>query len=79
MKPADGHADFVFEDLPAGDYAIKVFQDEDGDQVLDIGFFGPEEAYGFSNGARGLFGPPPWEEASFRFAGGEQTVRVAVH
>jgi uncharacterized protein (DUF2141 family) len=78
VKPKDGQADFVFEELPPGEYAIKVFQDEDGDQVLDVGFFGPEEAYGFSNGARGMFGPPAWEDASFHFAGGDHTVRVAV-
>jgi uncharacterized protein (DUF2141 family) len=78
VKPADGRAVFLFEDLPAGDYAIKVFQDSDGDEELDIGLFGPEEAYGFSNGARGTFGPPSWQDARFRFAGGDETVEIAV-
>jgi uncharacterized protein (DUF2141 family) len=78
VKPADGSAVFSFEDLPAGEYAIKVFQDADGDQELDVGLFGPEEAYGFSNGARGTFGPPSWQDARFRFAGGDETVEITV-
>jgi uncharacterized protein (DUF2141 family) len=40
--------------------------------------FGPEEAYGFSNGARGTFGPPSWQDARFRFAGGDETVEITV-
>ena len=78
LKPENGLALFVFEDLPPGDYAIKVFQDADGDGELDFGFLGPEEAYGFSNGARATFGPPRWEDARFHFGGGEQTVQVDV-
>ena len=70
---------FVFDGLAAGDYAVKVFQDSDGDETFDIGMFGPEEAYGFSNDARGIFGPPSWEASRFHFAGGDQTIEIAVH
>lgn len=41
--------------------------------------FGPEESYGFSNGASGTFGPPSWKDAHFRFKGGDETVEIEVH
>jgi len=47
-----------------GQYAIKVFHDENANGELDINFLGiPKESYGFSNHARGRFGPPPFAEA----------------
>ena len=54
-----------FKDLPYGEYAIKVFQDEDDNGQLDIGWMGPKEPYGFSNDARGTMGPPDWKDAKF--------------
>lgn len=52
--------------LPAGEYAVKAFQDLDADGELGRGDFGiPSEPYGFSNGARGTFGPPNWAAARF--------------
>ncbi len=53
-------------ELPPGRYAIKVYQDLDEDGELARGSFGvPREPYGFSNNARGSFGPPSWSAASF--------------
>lgn len=43
-------AKLVFNDVPAGAYAISVYQDENNNQKLDTGWFGiPKEPYGFSN------------------------------
>ncbi|TFH01055.1 MAG: DUF2141 domain-containing protein [Calditrichales bacterium] len=57
-----------FEDIPFGTYAIKVFHDADDDGVLDKSFLGmPTENYGFSNNARGTFGPASWADARFTF------------
>lgn len=54
------------DSLPYGDYAIKLFHDEDQDDKLDKNFIGiPREQYGFSNDARGRFGPPKFEKARF--------------
>ena len=40
----------AFENIPAGNYAIAVFLDEDDDYKLDKNLFGiPKEKYGFSN------------------------------
>ena len=47
-------------------YAIAIFHDANGNKFLDKNFLGmPEEKYGFSNDARGTFGPPYFSEASF--------------
>lgn len=62
-----GHqAAAVVPDIPYGEYAVKVFHDENRNNELDTGVFGiPVERYGFSNNARGAFGPPAFAEISF--------------
>ncbi len=54
-----------FRDLPTGTYAVAVMQDLDRNGQLDMGRHGPTEPYGFSNNARGLSGPPSFEECTF--------------
>lgn len=54
------------EGLAAGRYGIMAFHDKNSDgklNTLPIGL--PTEPYGFSNNARGRFGPPNWRAASF--------------
>lgn len=56
------------EDIPFGEYAVKVFHDVDDNNKLNTNFLGmPTEDYGFSNDARGTFGPPSWKDAKFSF------------
>lgn len=56
--------------MPAGTYAISLFQDENGNRKLDTGIFGiPKEKYGFSNDAEGVMGPPSYDKCRFTFAG----------
>jgi uncharacterized protein (DUF2141 family) len=62
-KAAGGRATFTFENVPYGAYAIKVFHDENDNRKIDIGWRGPTERYGFSNGARGFMGPPSFSDA----------------
>lgn len=65
--------------LPRGNYAIKAYHDVNDNGVLDRGRLGiPKEPYGFSNDARGRFGPPRFEEARFRLGldGDELTIRL---
>lgn len=53
--------------LPLGEYAIKVFHDENKNGKLDRLVFGiPAEAYGFSNDARASMGPPDYDAAAFK-------------
>lgn len=72
-------ATFEIKNLVYGEYAIKVFHDEDQDGELDSNFFGkPTEAYGFSNNARGTFGPPDYEEAKFLISQKELEMTIIV-
>lgn len=56
----------IFPAVPYGTYAIKTFQDLDGDGKLKSGFMGsPEEPWGFSNDATGFMGPADFSDAKF--------------
>ena len=54
------------EGLAPGRYGIMAFHDKNRDEKLNTLPIGlPTEPYGFSNNARGRFGPPNWRSASF--------------
>ena len=56
----------VMNDLKPGKYAFKYFHDENNDNEINTNFMGiPKEGYGFSNNAKGTFGPPPFEKMVF--------------
>lgn len=56
----------VFENLPAGRYAMKAFHDVDGNGRMNTNPFGmPSEPFAFSNNARGNMGPASWERSQF--------------
>ena len=56
----------TFPAVPYGTYAIKVFQDLNGDGKLKTGFMGaPEEPWGFSNDATGFMGPADFSDSKF--------------
>ncbi|MEO1038962.1 MAG: DUF2141 domain-containing protein [Pseudomonadota bacterium] len=58
-------------ELDAGEYAIRLFHDEDADGDFDTGMFGiPAERYGFSNGVRPRFRGARWDEAVFTLEAG---------
>ena len=67
---AAGQRTAVFEGLPAGDYAAKIFHDVNGDGEMNFNPFGiPVEPYAFSNNAVGNMGPASWERARFTVSG----------
>ncbi|QBA65529.1 DUF2141 domain-containing protein [Muriicola soli] len=52
--------------LPSGEYALAVFHDENGNNILDTNWLGiPKEPVGFSNSRMKTFGPPSFKECSF--------------
>ncbi|MFY0698932.1 MAG: DUF2141 domain-containing protein [Balneola sp.] len=54
------------EMLPFGEYAIAVYHDKNENGKIDTNFLGiPKEDYGFSNDARGRFGPASWQDSKF--------------
>lgn len=68
MSVIEGEAvEFVFADLPFGEYAISAFHDENGDGTNNKNLFGkPTEGYCISNGVRGgMSGPPGFDDACF--------------
>lgn len=67
------------DDLPYGDYGIAVFHDENKNGKMDKNFLGiPQEAYGFSNNMRVVFGPPSWEKSKFAVKGSTTEVSIEV-
>ena len=58
-------AAFSFDNVPAGTYAIRVFQDVNGNGDLDMGSFGPKEPWGNYRDARPKFRAPKFEEMAF--------------
>ena len=64
-----GTASYQFE-IPDGIYAIGIFVDTNNNNKMDRNFLGiPKEQYGFSNNAKGSFGPPSFKDASFEITG----------
>lgn len=68
-----------FVDLPFGEYAVKAFHDEDGNDMLNTNILGiPTENYGFSNDVRGMFGPPSWDNAKFLFNQDKKSINIII-
>ena len=74
----DNSAKVVFENLPSGEYAISLYHDENENNKLDTGWFGiPDEGYGCSNNAKGMMGPPKYEDAKFQLTSyKEMTIKI---
>lgn len=69
----------VFQNLPAGEYAVSVYHDENNNKKMDTNFFGiPKEGVGASNNARGHLGPPKYKDAKFLFNGKSQTIQIQI-
>jgi uncharacterized protein (DUF2141 family) len=68
-----------FSGVAPGTYAIAVFHDENSNGKLDRNFMGiPREGVGASNDATGHFGPPKFDAAAFRFAGGRLELKITI-
>jgi uncharacterized protein (DUF2141 family) len=66
-----GKATCVFSDIPAGSYAVAVFHAEHNEETLPTGAFGiPKLGYGFSRDPSTSFGPPSFDAAAYKYAGG---------
>ncbi|HIP34385.1 MAG TPA: DUF2141 domain-containing protein [Bacteroidia bacterium] len=67
------------DDIEVGKYAIAVFQDENSDGKMNTNFMGkPKELSGFSNDAKGDFGPPEFNDASFDVFNDKST-KLVIH
>ena len=77
---ADNALRVVFKDLPAGEYSVAAYHDENGNGKLDKNLLGiPVEDYGFSNDTRGTrMSAPSFEETKLQIAGADATIQVEV-
>jgi uncharacterized protein (DUF2141 family) len=68
VKEVEGKSqNYNFDDLPEGEYALAIYQDENRNKILDKNLLGiPTEIYGFSNNARRTFSAPSFQEAKFK-------------
>ena len=64
------------ENVPAGNYAVQAFHDENANGEVDRAMFGiPREGVGFSRNARIGLGPPKWRDAFFVHQGRAEVIR----
>ena len=68
VKEVEGKSqNYNFDNLPEGEYALAIYQDENRNKILDKNLLGiPTEIYGFSNNARRTFSAPSFQEAKFK-------------
>ncbi|WP_428408496.1 DUF2141 domain-containing protein [Hyphococcus sp.] len=67
-RTAENEVTLHVDDLPPGEYAIRVFHDEDGDNELNRRFYGPpKEPYGFSGAKTDRMLPKSFDYAKFHF------------
>lgn len=63
--------------VPAGSWAALAYHDENSNKKLDTNFVGmPKEGYGFSNGAKGTFGPPKFKDTAITVGEGTTSATV---
>ena len=75
MPIKNGSVVFQWKDIPHGKYAVAVHHDENDDQKMNTNWVGiPNEGFGASNNAEGLFGPPSFEDAVFTLDKAKLTV-----
>jgi uncharacterized protein (DUF2141 family) len=69
----------VIDSLEYGEYAVRVFHDENKNEIVDTNILGiPTEDYGYSNNASSWFGPPSWDKAKFIFNKPDMTIEIEV-
>ena len=77
VPAAVGVVEVVFADISPGVYGLNAFHDNNANQKLDRNLVGiPKEPYGFSNNAKGRFGPPKFDAVSFEITPESQTMEV---
>lgn len=67
-----------FENLPAGQYAVAIVHDENGNNKLDTFAGIPKEGIGFSRNPSFSFGPPRFSQVVFVTQGADTNQRVKI-
>jgi uncharacterized protein (DUF2141 family) len=78
-RSATGQVRLVIKGLAPGQYAATAFHDLDSNGKLNVNLMGmPTEPYGFSNNARGNFGPPAFKDATVTVGEQDLTIEISV-
>jgi uncharacterized protein (DUF2141 family) len=78
-RDSQGRLRITFSDLIPGSYAATVYHDINSDGKLTTNLMKiPSEPYGFSNNARGLFGPPSFKDASITLGEEDLTIEIQI-
>ena len=81
-KPGGANV-ITLDGVPPGDYAIKMFQDENKNEKFDQNWVGlPKERYGFSNNAGPDWlhlGPARFDAARLTLKAGANTTSIKLH
>lgn len=73
VHPVDEKVETITLKVKPGTYALAIFHDANDNNELDRAFTGiPTELYGFSNDARGVFGPPDLADQLFKVEANSQ-------
>jgi uncharacterized protein (DUF2141 family) len=69
----------IFENIPSGEYAFKLYHDENGNNELDLNGLGiPSEDYAFSRDASDPFSAPEWGESKFSLPVGKTVQDISL-
>ena len=66
VKTSSASTTYTFKNLPKGNYAVAIYQDENNNDNCDKNFLGvPIEPYAFSNDVRPKLSAPSFKDCSF--------------
>jgi uncharacterized protein (DUF2141 family) len=66
-----------FTDISAGEYALAIYQDSNGNKKLDTNMVGyPKEPFGFSQNIKPRFSAPAYEECKIAFNANNTTFSI---
>src|SRR5438270_8043435 len=79
VPASTGPITVVFDNLPAGTYAVGAYHDENGNDHLDTNVLGlPTEGYALSNGVRPVMSKPTFQQAAFTVSNGDKPVALHI-
>lgn len=79
VKASTAPVTVVFDNLPAGTYAVGAFHDENANDHLDTNVLGlPTEGYALSNGVRPVMAKPTFQQAAFTVGDGDKPVALHI-
>lgn len=75
----EGEMVFTFPDLEAGEYAVMVIHDINGNDKLDTNLLGmPSEPWGGSLQGKRVFAAPDWDDTRFSIADDDVSLAIAL-